>query len=378
MMIIVTLKYVTIVMRADNKGEGGSLALLALINRQIGGKKKWTSGIILMGVFATALFYGDSMITPAISVLSAVEGLTTVNAGLEPFVVPIAVGILVGLFAIQSHGTARVGLMFGPVMIIYFVTLATLGVMHIVNFPTVILATINPLNAFFFFAIEPVRARREWRFEFPEPVKLPERLLDAEDLALGYGERRVLDGVHFAVRSGDRIGVLGVNGAGKSTLAKAIAAELAALAGELRRGPGLAIGYFAQHQLDQLRADESPLAHLRRLAPDAREQVLRDFAEMEPEKFLNVTNGVTPRRFVALSNPRLAALITRAIGGGWITDLDQLRGLEPFAEDAAFRAEWRDVKRAAKQELAHEPDALKIDGGLPALRPDQLKRGVIG
>ncbi|HZC38875.1 MAG TPA: KUP/HAK/KT family potassium transporter, partial [Sphingomicrobium sp.] len=82
MMIIVTLKYVTIIMRADNKGEGGSLALLALINRTLGGKKKWTSGIILLGVFATALFYGDSMITPAISVLSAVEGLTTVNASL--------------------------------------------------------------------------------------------------------------------------------------------------------------------------------------------------------------------------------------------------------------------------------------------------------
>src|SRR3982750_3585906 len=82
MMIIVTLKYLTIVMRADNKGEGGSLALLALINRQLGGKKKWTGGIVLMGVFATALFYGDSMITPAISVLSAVEGLTTVKRGL--------------------------------------------------------------------------------------------------------------------------------------------------------------------------------------------------------------------------------------------------------------------------------------------------------
>ena len=83
MMIIVTLKYVTIIMRADNKGEGGSLALLALINRTLGGKKRWTSGIIMLGVFATALFYGDSMITPAISVLSAVEGLTTVNAGLR-------------------------------------------------------------------------------------------------------------------------------------------------------------------------------------------------------------------------------------------------------------------------------------------------------
>jgi ATP-binding cassette subfamily F protein 3 len=126
-------------------------------------------------------------------------------------------------------------------------------------------------------AIEPARARREWRFEFPEPLRLPERMLDAEDLALGYGEHRILDAVNFAVRSGDRIGILGVNGAGKSTLVKAIAGELAPQAGELRRGQGLAIGYFAQHQLDQLRPDETPLAHLRRLAPAAREQELRDF-----------------------------------------------------------------------------------------------------
>jgi KUP system potassium uptake protein len=158
MMIIVTLKYVTIIMRADNKGEGGSLALLALINRQIGGQKKWTAGIVLLGVFATALFYGDSMITPAISVLSAVEGLTTVNAGLQPWVIPIAVGILVGLFAIQSHGTARVGLMFGPVMLFYFATIAVLGAMHIVDRPQVILATINPLHFIEFFAEEPTRA----------------------------------------------------------------------------------------------------------------------------------------------------------------------------------------------------------------------------
>jgi ATP-binding cassette subfamily F protein 3 len=126
-------------------------------------------------------------------------------------------------------------------------------------------------------AIEPARAKREWRFEFPEPVRLPERLLDAEDLVLGYGERRVLADVRFAVRSGDRIGILGVNGAGKSTLVKAIAGELPPQSGELRRGQGLAIGYFAQHQLDQLRADETPLQHLRRLAPEAREQELRDF-----------------------------------------------------------------------------------------------------
>src|SRR5206468_571262 len=123
----------------------GSLALLALINRTLSAKKKWTSGVILMGVFATALFYGDSMITPAISVLSAVEGLETVNAGLAPFVIPIAVGILVGLFAIQSRGTARVGLMFGPVMIFYFLTIALLGVMHIRNDPAVILAMLNPM-----------------------------------------------------------------------------------------------------------------------------------------------------------------------------------------------------------------------------------------
>jgi KUP system potassium uptake protein len=157
-MTIVTLKYVTIIMRADNKGEGGSLALLALINRSLGGKRRWTSGIILMGVFATALFYGDSMITPAISVLSAVEGLTTVNASLEPFVIPIAVVILIGLFAIQSHGTARVGAMFGPVMVVYFLTIAVLGIMHIMDAPSVLLAMLNPANAVHFFTEDFTRA----------------------------------------------------------------------------------------------------------------------------------------------------------------------------------------------------------------------------
>lgn len=158
MMIVVTLKYVTIIMRADNKGEGGSLALLALINRSIGGKKKWATSIVMLGVFATALFYGDSMITPAISVLSAVEGLTTVSAGLEPFVVPIALGILVGLFAIQARGTARVGAMFGPVMLVYFLTLAVLGLIHIAGRPGIILAMINPLNAADFFIDQPMHA----------------------------------------------------------------------------------------------------------------------------------------------------------------------------------------------------------------------------
>jgi ATP-binding cassette subfamily F protein 3 len=125
--------------------------------------------------------------------------------------------------------------------------------------------------------VEPVRARREWRFEFLDPARLPDRLFDSEKMALGYAERTVLADVTVSVGAGDRIGVLGVNGAGKSTLIKAISGEMGPRSGELRRGQGLAIGYFAQHQLDQLRADESPLAHLRRLAPDAREQVLRDF-----------------------------------------------------------------------------------------------------
>jgi len=109
-------------------------------------------------VFATALFYGDSMITPAISVLSAVEGLTTVQAGFEPYVIPTAIGILVGLFAIQSRGTAKVGLLFGPIMLVYFVTLAALGGMHIVKHPAVLLEMLNPFNALTFYLSEPLRA----------------------------------------------------------------------------------------------------------------------------------------------------------------------------------------------------------------------------
>jgi KUP system potassium uptake protein len=153
MMLVVTIKYVTIIMRADNKGEGGSLALLALINRRTEGKKKWTKGIVLLGVFATALFYGDSMITPAISVLSAVEGLTTVQASFEPWVVPIAIAIMVGLFSIQGRGTSRVGMLFGPIMLVYFVTLAGLGLTHIVQSPS-IFAALNPWYAVQFFAVD--------------------------------------------------------------------------------------------------------------------------------------------------------------------------------------------------------------------------------
>ena len=152
MMLMVTLKYVTVIMRADNKGEGGSLALLALINRSTPGKR-WTAPIVLLGVFATALFYGDSMITPAMSVLSAVEGLTVVEKGLAPLVLPIAVGILVFLFMIQSRGTAAVGRLFGPIMLTYFVVIAGLGIMYLVQAPT-ILAALNPWYALQFFTAD--------------------------------------------------------------------------------------------------------------------------------------------------------------------------------------------------------------------------------
>ena len=117
MLIVVSIQYVTILMRADNKGQGGSLALVALLSRHIG-RSKYGWLVVLLGVFATSLFYGDSMITPAISVLSAVEGLTVVNPGLDPLVIPIALVLLVFLFILQSRGTAKVGALFAPVMIV--------------------------------------------------------------------------------------------------------------------------------------------------------------------------------------------------------------------------------------------------------------------
>ena len=125
--------------------------------------------------------------------------------------------------------------------------------------------------------VEPSRAQHEWRFEFREPRKLPQRLVDGEALTLGYGDTAVLRDVRLAIAAGDRIGILGVNGAGKSTLVKTITGHLAPMGGELRRSPDAAIGYFAQHQLDQLDLDESALDQLRRLTPQVREQELRDF-----------------------------------------------------------------------------------------------------
>jgi|TARA_R100000501_G_scaffold4652_1_gene9994 KUP system potassium uptake protein len=153
MTLVVTIQYVSILMRADNKGQGGSLALLALISRSTE-RARWGKVIVVLGVFATALFYGDSMITPAISVLSAVEGLTVVNPSLEPLVIPIAIGLLVFLFFIQSRGTAKVGAIFGPIMLLYFATISTLGLIQIVQYPEIILAMLNPWNAVMFFVTD--------------------------------------------------------------------------------------------------------------------------------------------------------------------------------------------------------------------------------
>ena len=156
MLLVVSIQYVTILMRADNKGQGGSLALVALLSRHIG-KSSYGWIVVLLGVFATSLFYGDSMITPAISVLSAVEGLTVVDEGLEPFVVPIALGLLVFLFMLQARGTAKVGALFAPVMIVYFIVIASLGVWQIIQHPDILWA-LNPYYAVMFFVTDGVVA----------------------------------------------------------------------------------------------------------------------------------------------------------------------------------------------------------------------------
>ena len=144
-MVLVTLKYVLIMMRADNRGEGGSLALLALIlERARSHRLAWL--VSMLGIFAAALFFGDSMITPAISVLSAVEGIGILTPDLDEYVVPLTLAILTALFMIQRRGTAAVGLFFGPVMLCWFAVLALLGILEISRHPDVLVA-LNPAYA---------------------------------------------------------------------------------------------------------------------------------------------------------------------------------------------------------------------------------------
>ncbi|MEG6509153.1 potassium transporter Kup [Methyloligella sp. 2.7D] len=150
LILVVTVKYVLILLRADNKGEGGTLSLMALALRTIQASSM-RYVVMLLGMIAAALFYGDALITPAISVISAVEGLEVAAPQLETYVVPLTILILVGLFAVQSRGTAKVAAFFGPIMLLWFGCLGLLGVIHIFDDPSVFLA-INPYYAIAFFA----------------------------------------------------------------------------------------------------------------------------------------------------------------------------------------------------------------------------------
>ncbi len=182
--IVVTLKYVTIIMRADNDGEGGIMALMALAQRCFPKDSRTAYGVGILGILGAALFFGDGVITPAISVLSAVEGLEVVAPGLHHWIVPITVLVLVALFATQRFGTAKVGKVFGPITVLWFITLAVLGVMNILHEPEVLHA-INPWWAARFFV------EHSWGGIF---------ILGAVVLAVTGGEAIYTDMGHFGAR----------------------------------------------------------------------------------------------------------------------------------------------------------------------------------
>ncbi|GAB2898674.1 potassium transporter Kup [Paralcaligenes sp. KSB-10] len=152
LMVVVSLKYVMLVLRADNRGEGGTLALMELAVRGVSGRKKWI--LTVLALIGAALFYGDSMITPAISVLSAIEGVGVVSHTLDHWVVPLSVLVLAALFLIQYRGTGAVGKLFGPIMLLWFVTLGVLGAWRIIQTPQILLA-LNPMWALTFISDAP-------------------------------------------------------------------------------------------------------------------------------------------------------------------------------------------------------------------------------
>ena len=146
LMIVVSLKYVILIMRASNKGEGGIMALLALASSAVKDHPRWVAPIMMLGVFGASLFYGDAVLTPAISVLSAVEGLEVGTAAFKPYIVPIAVGVVIGLFALQRQGTSLLGALFGPIAALWFLAIAALGIRGIASAPQVLWA-FDPLYA---------------------------------------------------------------------------------------------------------------------------------------------------------------------------------------------------------------------------------------
>ncbi len=146
LMVVVTLKYVTLVLRANNRGEGGIMALLALATASIGARPRTGAALLAIGVFGASLFYGDAVLTPAISVLSAIEGLEVGTKAFKPYIVPLSTGILVGLFLIQKHGTGVIGMLFGPVCGLWFLALAASGIWNISKNPE-ILGALNALHA---------------------------------------------------------------------------------------------------------------------------------------------------------------------------------------------------------------------------------------
>jgi KUP system potassium uptake protein len=151
LMLVVTLKYVTLILRADNRGEGGALALTALAAQAVAHRPRLRLALLSLGVFGATLFYGDSVITPAITVLGAMEGLTVVTPDLAAWVLPLSIAVLIGLFIVQRFGTAAVGTAFGPVILLWFAVLGVTGVVQVVQQPA-ILAALNPLRAFQFLA----------------------------------------------------------------------------------------------------------------------------------------------------------------------------------------------------------------------------------
>ena len=184
MMLIISFKYVLVMLRYHNDGEGGVLALTALANRTARGDARWRRGIVTAGIFAAALFYSDALITPAISVLSAVEGISIATPALDNLILPVTAGVLIGLFLIQRRGTSRIGQLFGPVTLVWFITLAILGALSIAETPSVLNA-LSPA-----YAIQFAVAHPEGMF----------MLLSAVFLALTGGEALYADMGHFGAR----------------------------------------------------------------------------------------------------------------------------------------------------------------------------------